>query len=339
MLVVVRVLSLADANYPLRADEVPTVASDREILDAISYFGVPKTNHKGEVTRISHTVKLGQDADKVLSDIARLPRLESFTYANHTRSATELEHLKNVTTLKELHLRNINVTDDTLKHFSGLTSLERLMVYYARTPLRVTDEGMAHLKKLTKLQRLNLPNTQITDKGLGHLNGMTKLQVLGLYECKATGIGFANLRLPELYSVHLMNSPISDAGLKALAECSSPAQLVLRDCRDVSDEGLAHLKDLIQLTSLDLSGTNITDAGLVHLQTMQRLQHLKLERTKITDAGLAHLARLSKLDHIHLAETGVNPEAVLALRAKLRELHGVGLAVYPTTKLYRKRRK
>ena len=49
--------------------------------------------------------------------------------------------------------------------------------------------------------------------------------------------------------------------------------------------------------------------------------------------------RLSKLDHIHLGETDVTPEAVLSLRAELRELHGNGLAVYPTTKLYRKREK
>jgi len=179
-LAVFLVLPLTEASCTLRADEVSIIARDRVILDAISYTGFKKMNAKGEVIEISHTIKRGDDANKFLANIARLPNLERLSYSNHSRSKEGLEHLKNVTSLRELELRHINVTDDSLKHFSGLTNLERLMVTSPRTPLRVTDEGISHLKNLTKLQRLCLPNTQITDKGLSHLSGMTKLQYVYL---------------------------------------------------------------------------------------------------------------------------------------------------------------
>ena len=56
------------------------------------------------------------------------------------------------------------------------------------------------------------------------------------------------------------------------------------DSTKVSDEGLAHLKDLVQLKDLRLFGTKITDAGILHLKNMTQLTRLCLGgRMPITD--------------------------------------------------------
>ena len=63
----------------------------------------------------------------------------------------------------------------------------------------------------------------------------------------------------------------------------------------VTDAGLAHLKGLTQLQSLNLGFTKVTDTGLEHLRRLTKLQRLNLNYTKVTDAGLEYLNGLTKL--------------------------------------------
>ncbi len=51
-----------------------------------------------------------------------------------------------------------------------------------------------------------------------------------------------------------------------------------------------HLKNLANLKTLYLAGTQITDTGLVHLKGLTNLQNLFLP-TKVTDAALATCSR------------------------------------------------
>jgi hypothetical protein len=64
-------------------------------------------------------------------------------------------------------------------------------------------------------------------------------------------------------------------------------------CPQVTDAGLANLKGLGELQTLDLTGTKVTDAGLVQLEGLGQLQYLYLHRsfTKVTAAGVAKLQR------------------------------------------------
>jgi hypothetical protein len=61
--------------------------------------------------------------------------------------------------------------------------------------------------------------------------------------------------------------------------------------RELTDAGLAHVKGLTTLRSLDLSRTRVTDAGLVHLTGLNQLQILNLTGTKVTDAGVRSLQK------------------------------------------------
>ena len=44
---------------------------------------------------------------------------------------------------------------------------------------------------------------------------------------------------------------------------------------EITDAGLAHLKDVTSLRELNLIGTKITDAGVAHLKGLTKLQQLK----------------------------------------------------------------
>ena len=60
----------------------------------------------------------------------------------------------------------------------------------------------------------------------------------------------------------------------------------------VTDAGLKELKDLKQLTTLDLDGTKVTDAGLKELKDLKQLTSLNLMNTEqVTDDGVADLQK------------------------------------------------
>jgi len=58
----------------------------------------------------------------------------------------------------------------------------------------VTDGSLEHLKGLTTLQTLSLGRTQVTDAGLKHLKGLTALQVLWLGGTHVTDAGVTQLK-------------------------------------------------------------------------------------------------------------------------------------------------
>jgi hypothetical protein len=73
----------------------------------------------------------------------------------------------------------------------------------------------------------------------------------------------------------------------------------------VTDAGLANLKPLTNLRTLELGYTHVTDAGLAHLKTLTGLQYLSLVWTPVGDAGLAHLETLPNLSLLYLGGTKV----------------------------------
>ena len=87
-----------------------------------------------------------------------------------------LEHLKNLTQLKELRIGYTEVTDVGLEHLKGLTQLQQLDL----GGTKITDAGLEHVKELTQLQWLYLDDTGVTDAGLQCRIGSTQLEWLGL---------------------------------------------------------------------------------------------------------------------------------------------------------------
>lgn len=82
---------------------------------------------------------------------------------------------------------------------------------------------------------------------------------------------------------------------------------------DVSDEDLAQVAKLKNLTKLHLERTGVTDAGLEHLVNLGHLQYLNLYGTGVTDAGLEPIRQLPALQKVFLWQTRVTKDGAAQL--------------------------
>jgi RNA polymerase sigma factor (sigma-70 family) len=82
----------------------------------------------------------------------------------------------------------------------------------------------------------------------------------------------------------------------------------------LKDAGLKELKDLKNLTLLDLYDTQVTDAGLKELKELKNLTSLNLRFSKVTDAGLKELKDLKNLTSLVFGPTEVTEEGLKALK-------------------------
>lgn len=115
--------------------------------------------------------------------------------------------------LVNLNLNQSDVTDASLSHLKGSTSLRGLWL----NNNRITDAGLVHLRDLTNLQGLYLGATGITDVGLAHLEDLTNLTELSLHTTKVTDAGLAHLRrMTKLKTLYLRGAPVTDKGLEDL---------------------------------------------------------------------------------------------------------------------------
>jgi hypothetical protein len=103
--------------------------------------------------------------------------------------------------------------------------------------------------------------------------------------------------------------------------------------KEVKDDELALLKDMLNLVELNLGGTNISDASLIYIKPLVNLTRLQLHNTKITDAGLSNLTGLTKLTSLNLYGTAVSDQGVQQLKdlKKLKNLYLYLTKVTPPT--------
>ena len=85
----------------------------------------------------------------------------------------------------------------------------------------------------------------------------------------------------------------------------------------VTDRGIAYLRNLKSLRSLDLLGAQVSDDSMDILAGMQSLQGVNLYRTLTTNSGLARLQSLKGLSDIDVRYSRVTTNGVAALRAAL----------------------
>jgi len=119
---------------------------------------------------------------------------------------------------------------------------------------------------------------------------------------------------------HLSGKELTDEGLVHLKSISKLVWLNLRGTK-ITDAGLAHLAEIKTLTQLHLEKTAITDAGLAQLAGLENLEYLNLYGTTVTDAGLEHLKGLSKLKKVYLWQSGVTKAGAEALQAAIPGLY------------------
>lgn len=123
-------------------------------------------------------------------------------------------------------------------------------------------------------------------------------------------------------SFALRGEPATDAEVALLAELAEQVYSLNLAKGKVSDQGLAVLSQLKNLSQLHLENSSVTDGGLANLSGLTSLQYLNLYGTGVTDAGLKHLEALKHLRKLYVWQTKVSYDAAQAM-----EKTTAGLAV------------
>ena len=216
------------------------------------------------------------------------------------------------------------IGDEGLLHISKSTSIKCLKI----GALEFTDAGLKHLAAMTQLEELEIDsNDSITGEGLAHLKNLTQLKRLDLFHCpKLTGDDLQYLKgmkkLEHLQIQYIKN--LTDASLAHLSGLTALKEIHWDDGEsEISDVRLAHLKDLHELTWLEVKRMkNVTDQGLLGLRNHPKLEYLVLDGLpKVTDAGLAVLEQLPKLTYLELVELRIGDTGLKSLR-HLQNLKG-----------------
>jgi len=92
------------------------------------------------------------------------------------------------------------------------------------------------------------------------------------------------------------------AGLvKEIGEMSGLVSLNLSENRNVTNDGVKHLRRLTQLAGLNLSSCTITNAGIEHLRALNRLSYLNLAYCNhLNDLTLKKLEAMKNLIYVDL---------------------------------------
>jgi hypothetical protein len=124
--------------------------------------------------------------------------------------------------------------------------------------------------------------------------------------------------------VQVSNARVTDAGLQPLNSFSNLKVLSINDCAFITDAGIARLKELKYLDSLELSG-QFTNKSLIILATMPNLRRLCLSDTRITDDGFARISQLRNLELLSFRKMRIS-DAELKQIESLKRLKTLSLA-------------
>jgi len=165
-------------------------------------------------------------------------------------------------------------------------------------------------------------NTEATDEDLKEIARFKQITVLSVAWAPITDAGLKEVaQLQQLFCLCLFGSKqITDAGLEEVAKLHKLTILDLSYCKQITDIGLKELSHLKQLTILYLRACErITDVSLKELAKLQKLELLALSGTKTTDVGLEEVAKLKNLKTLLLRWTKIT-DAGLEKVAKLQNL-------------------
>ena len=194
-----------------------------------------------------------------------------------------------------------------------------------------------YLKNLTGLRRLELDDSDISDAELPYLKGCHDLGFLSVTRTLIKGPGLSVLRsfphlrtllvghnaldentlsgfdsLHEVKELHLDQSGIGDIALIHVGHMQALRDLRLTDNKRITDTGIAYLKGLKQLQSLDISGTSVTKDCVKTLALLPALRLLRISSAKVTAEELAAIGKQLRRCNVRGEKPGKLPPDLFA---------------------------
>lgn len=220
-------------------------------------------------------------------------------------TGTGLEAIAGAPKLRQISFHESPVTDDSMKHLSGLMELERIDVNGAK----MDGTGLAHLRALPKLKELELNASALSEQGGKALAMLTRLEKLsgGTGSYRGDGLAFTQ-HLTSLVNLR---------------------ELTFGDTAPITDQCLEPLKNLTRLERVNFSNSQISGTGLAHLKaSAATLKYVSLwYQCPVTDeAVLTIVATLPNLTDLGIGNGGRCGADALRSLASLKGLLSLGWA-------------
>jgi hypothetical protein len=119
---------------------------------------------------------------------------------------------------------------------------------------------------------------------------------------------------PQLATLDLSLTHITDEGMAELKNLRNVTDLNLYFAEYVTDQGVAAIKDWKKLKRLNLHGTKSSDTALEHIAGIASLESLDVGSTLMTDVGLERLATLTNLKELTMGGNELGDAGLQALR-------------------------
>jgi hypothetical protein len=211
-----------------------------------------------------------------------------------------LKFIQNLVELEELYLVDYH-NDVELSLIQGLTNLKRLKL---NKHLNVNDLKYVNIQNLTHLDFSF--NSTLNDHDLIKLNQLKNLKYLCLTRCCNISSNIcSHLELfPKLKEVNFPHDFFNriffnDNDLKNIGRIKSLVRLHLKNCRNVSFNGLIHLLRLNNLKLLSIHDCPELDHRfLSRINSLKNLKYLYLHKCNNLNKGLIHLNELSTLKRL-----------------------------------------
>ena len=193
------------------------------------------------------------------------------------------------------------------------------------TVLHVGGGKLSSIDRLTSLVELKLEDVKMSEKELLNITPLPRLKILRL---RLVAEGRTNQTKPnqgDEYGDDFVSSfSILSSRLVAHVE-----ELDLSHYRVPYGFDLCNLKQLGQLTKLNLKNKGLTDVALELISGLTKLIELNISCNVITDSGLKHLANLTKLEKLNISHTDITDvgiEYIVHLRnLKVLDLNGTNV--------------
>lgn len=232
---------------------------------------------------------------------AEWPRLTSLTFDDCALTDEHWQAFPAPPQLANVHIHGGKFSDEALTTaLAKCPSLRKLSLVYQ-------SQFQSHtLSRLSKLESLSLTSTGIDEAGMAEIGKLTNLRHLRIAchngTSNTSSLGWAALaNLENLESFELdvnldENATFDDRALASLARLPKLKTLKLQYHTNISDAGLAVLKEFPALEEVDFHFNDlchVTDIGIDHITEMARRRKLKSLWVEIETGSYAAYARLA----------------------------------------------
>jgi len=156
---------------------------------------------------------------------------------------------------------------------------------------------------------LALQEVAVTKKGATYIPGadVEKADESAIEQLRRRGVSVLPVARNSNYLMvnFVTDTLITNEDLQSLLSLKKQLVWLKMGFTNVSNENMAVIGQLINLTRLNLEHTPVSDEGLKQLQAIQNLQYLNLVDTKVTTKGVLQLKGLKPLQSLFLYRTDI----------------------------------